>query len=121
FADAIGDPNPVYRDEAAATAAGHPAVIAPPTFVMIINLRAIHEIVADPELGLDWSRVVHGEQNFTYHRPIRVGDSLGIVTTIESVMTRAGNDFLLVRADITAGGDTPVVTTTATIVARGDQ
>ncbi len=121
FADAIGDPNPVYRDVEAARAAGHPTVIAPPTFVTIVNLRAIHDIVADPELGLDWSRVVHGEQTFTYHRPVRAGDSLHIVTTIENVMTRAGNDFLLVRAEITAEPDSPVATATANIVARGDQ
>jgi acyl dehydratase len=119
FADAIGDDNPVYRDETAAKAAGHPAVIAPPTFATIINMRAIEQIVADPELGLDWSRVVHGEQVFTYHRPIVAGDSLGIVATIENVMTRAGNDFLVVRADISTADGEPVSTCNATIVARG--
>lgn len=121
FADAIGDPNPVYRDVEAARAAGHPTVIAPPTFVTIVNLRAIHAIVADPELGLDWSRVVHGEQTFEYHRPVRAGDSLHIVTTIQDVRSRAGNDFLLVRAEITDGQDTPVATATANIVARREQ
>jgi acyl dehydratase len=121
FAAAIGDPNPVHRDVEAARAAGHPAVIAPLTFAIIINLRAIHEIVADPELGLDWSRVVHGEQSFEYHRPIQVGDSLGIATTIENIMTRAGNDFLVMRAEVTAEPDTPVLTITATVIVRGDQ
>jgi acyl dehydratase len=111
----------VYRDVEAARAAGHPTVIAPPTFATIVNVGAIHDIVADPELGLDWSRVVHGEQGFVYHRPIQAGDSLHVVTTIENVMTRAGNDFLVVRAEITAEPDVPVATATATIVARGDQ
>lgn len=118
FAASIGDTNPVHSDREAARAAGHPTVIAPPTFVTIINLRAIHDIVDDPDLGLDWSRVVHGEQTFAYHRPVRAGDSLAIETTIENVMTRAGNDFLVVRAEITAAGDEPVCTATATIVAR---
>jgi acyl dehydratase len=119
FAEAIGDHNPVYSDPDAARAAGHPTVIAPPTFVTIINLRVIHEIVDDPDLGLDWSRVVHGEQSFAYHRPVRAGDSLAIETTIENVMSRAGNDFLVVRAEISGEGDEPVCTATATIVARG--
>jgi acyl dehydratase len=119
FADAIGDTNPVHRDIEAARAAGHPTVVAPPTFVTIVNLRAIHEIVADPALGLDWSRVVHGEQTFAYHRPVLAGDSLRIVTTIENIMSRAGNDFLTVRAEITGADDEPVCTATGMIVARG--
>ena len=119
FADAIGDPNPVYRDVAAARAAGHPTVVAPPTFVTIINLTAIRVIVGDPELGLDWSRVVHGEQTFSYHRPVLAGDTLDLTVTIENVMTRAGNDFLTARADISTVDGEPVSTGTATIVARG--
>lgn len=119
FADAIGDPNPIYRDPEAARAAGHDAVIAPPTFVTIINLRAIETIVSDPELGLDWSRVVHGEQVFDSTRPVYAGDVLDLGVTIENVMTRAGNDFLVVRADVSTTGGEPVSTCTATIVARG--
>lgn len=120
FADAIGDPNPVYRDIDSAKAAGHPTVIAPPTFaIIIINNQAIYTIVADPALGLDWRRVVHGEQTFTYQRPIMAGDSLVLVATIENVMTRAGNDFVTVRTDLnTEAGETVCVGTT-TLVARG--
>jgi acyl dehydratase len=120
FADAIGDPNPVYRDIEAARAAGHPTVIAPPTFaIIIINNQAIYTIVADPALGLDWRRVVHGEQSFTYRRPIMAGDGLVLVATIENVMTRAGNDFVTVRTDLnTEAGETVCVGTTM-LVARG--
>jgi acyl dehydratase len=120
FADAIGDPNPVYRDIDSAKVAGHPTVIAPPTFaIIIINNQAIYTIVADPALGLDWRRVVHGEQTFTYQRPIMAGDSLVLVATIENVMTRAGNDFVTVRTDLnTEAGETVCVGTT-TLVARG--
>jgi acyl dehydratase len=121
FADAIGDPNPVYRDVAAAQAAGHPTVIAPPTFTTIVNLRIIEAIVADPALGLDWSRVVQGEQTFTYHRPILAGDSLGMVAIIDNVMTRGGHGFMTVRADISDADDQPVVVVAATIVVRGDE
>jgi acyl dehydratase len=118
FADAIGDPNPVYRDAEAAKAAGHPNVIAPPTFVTVINLPAIHVIAQ--ETGLDWSRVVHGEQTFAYRRPVHAGDVLSLVATIEDVMTRAGNDFLTVRARIDTVDGEPVAVATALIVVRGE-
>jgi acyl dehydratase len=119
FADAIGDPNPVYRDEAAARAAGHPALVAPPTFTTIINLRVIELIVADPALGLDWSRVVQGDQTFDFRRPLYAGDRLVLSATIENVMNRAGNGFLTVRADIATESGEPVVVVTALVVVRG--
>jgi acyl dehydratase len=121
FADAIGDQSPVYRDVAAAQAAGHPTVIAPPTFTTIINLRIIEAIVADPALGLDWSRVVQGEQTFTHHRPVRAGDSLSWVATIDNIMNRGGHGFMTVRADISDADDQPVAVVAATVVVRGDE
>ncbi|GAA5153300.1 MULTISPECIES: MaoC family dehydratase N-terminal domain-containing protein [Amycolatopsis] len=120
FADAIGDDNPVYRDPEAARAAGHPDVIAPPTFLTVINLAAINTIVADPELGLDYSRMVHGDQSFRYTRPVCAGDRLRLTTFVEDIMTRAGNDFLTVRAEITDDAGEPVCTTRAQLVVRGE-
>ncbi|GAA4540064.1 MaoC family dehydratase N-terminal domain-containing protein [Amycolatopsis samaneae] len=120
FADAIGDPNPLYRDREAARAAGHPDVLAPPTFVTIINLAAINTIVADPELGLDYSRMVHGSQSFGHRRPVYAGDVLELTTHIEKIMTRAGNDFIDLRAEIADAGGAPVCTTRAQLVVRGE-
>lgn len=123
FADALGDPNPVYRDVAAARAAGHPTVIAPPTFaIIVINNMAIYTILADPALGLDWGRVVHGEQNFTHQRPIRAGDCLVLVATIEDIMARAGHDFLTIRTDLNSDtGETVCVGTTMLVVRGTDE
>jgi acyl dehydratase len=119
FADAIGDPSPIYRDVAAARAAGYPDVIAPPTFAAIISMKANEVIIDDPELGLDYSRVVHGDQTFAHHRPIRAGDRLVAVAHVDSVMTRAGNDILAVRAELGTENGEPVTTARATLVARG--
>jgi acyl dehydratase len=118
FADAIGDENPLYRDPAAARAAGHPDVIAPPTFVTVINLPAINSVVADPELGLDYARMVHGDQSFSYVRPVRADDRLELTVHIDDIMDRAGNDFLTVRAEIAAEGGELVCTTRAQLVVR---
>ena len=80
FADAIGAVDPVHRDAEAARAAGYPDVIAPPTFAIALTLSAAGVVVEDPDVALDYSRVVHGEQKFAHHRPIRAGDRL-VATT----------------------------------------
>jgi acyl dehydratase len=120
FADAIGDANPIYRDQEAARAAGHPDVIAPPTFITIINLASINTIVSDPELGLDYSRMVHGDQQFSFSRPVRAGDTLLLTTHIDKIMARAGNDFISLRAEITGSDGEHVATTRAQLVVRGE-
>jgi acyl dehydratase len=85
FADAIGDPNPVYRDPAAARAAGHPDVIAPPTFAIVLSMASSGEVMADPGLGLNYAMVVHGDQEFSSTRPITAGDVIVAQTTISSI------------------------------------
>jgi acyl dehydratase len=119
FADAIGDPDPVYRHADAAKAAGHSDVIAPPTFPILLTFRAQRVVVLDPDLGLDYSRVVHGEQSFRHHRPIRAGDRLVTTVHVDGIRAAAGNDILTTRSEITTEDGEPVVTAMATIVARG--
>ncbi|HEV8555187.1 MAG TPA: MaoC family dehydratase N-terminal domain-containing protein [Actinophytocola sp.] len=118
FADAIGDPNPIYRDADAAQAAGHKDVIAPPTFVTIINLRAIDVIIHDPELGLDYGRMVHADQRFSHQRPVRAGDRLTVTAFVDDVATRLGNDFLGIRAEINSDDGELVCTARASLVVR---
>jgi len=119
FADAIGDANPAYRDTAVAKELGHSDVIAPPTFGIIVTSRASHQVIMDPELGVDYSRVVHGEQRFTYVRPIRAGDALSVVVTVESVRSVAGNDIVSTKGDVSTVDGDPVLTTYSTLVVRG--
>jgi acyl dehydratase len=119
FADAIGDPNPVYRDPDAARALGHPDVIAPPTFAIILTLAAADQVTHDPALGLDYSRVVHGEQRFVYTRPVRARDRLATTIVVESIRSAAGNDMITTRADVATEDGEPVVSAYSTLVARG--
>ncbi|SHG06572.1 Acyl dehydratase [Jatrophihabitans endophyticus] len=120
FADAVGDPHPAYRDVAAARALGHDDVIAPPTFAIALTLPAGNQVVDDPDFGLDYSRVVHGDQRFVHHRPIRAGDLLQVVVAIESVRTIGGNDIVGTRADVSTVDGEDVATAHSTLVARGD-
>ena len=119
FADAIGDPNPAYRDPEAARALGHPDVVAPPTFGIVLSMRAGAQVIFDPELGLDYSKVVHGEQRFVHHRPIRPGDRLTVTVTVEAIRAAAGNDLVTTRGDVATVAGEPVCTAYSTLVARG--
>jgi len=119
FADAIGDQSPVYRDPEAARALGYPDVIAPPTFPIVLSMRAGTQVVSDPELGLDYSRVVHGEQRFVYTRPVRAGDRLTVTVSVESIRSAAGNDLLTTRGEVATVDGEPVLTAYSTLVARG--
>ncbi len=85
FAEAVGDGSPLYRDEAAARAAGHRAIPAPPTFA--IALRA-----PDPRVGLDidFTKLLHGEQELLFDRPLYVGDEIAVQATIVEASCKAG-------------------------------
>ena len=119
FADAVSDPNPAYRDRAAAQALGYPDVIAPPTFAIAVTMRAGHQVIMDPELGIDYSRVVHGEQRFVHHRPIRAGDLLQVIVSVQDIRQAAGNDIVTTKADVHTVDGEAVLSAYSTIVARG--
>jgi acyl dehydratase len=121
FAQAIGDPNPIYVDPEAAKAAGHPDVIAPPTFLTVLTMRFGGEgAVADPGLGLNYAMVVHGEQKFQLHRPIVAGDRLRATTKVSDIRDAGRNELLVVTSEVTEDGTGEhVATLTSTIVSRG--
>ena len=119
FAEAIGDPNPAYRDRAAAAALGHPDVVAPPTFAIVLSFSAGRAVIEDPDLGVDYSRVVHGEQTFAYTRPIYAGDVLVATPTIRSIRAAGRNEVLTVDCAIATTAGEPVCTASNSLVVRG--
>ena len=119
FATAIGDASPLCRDRAAAQAAGYPDVVAPPTFAIVITSGASARLMADPELGVNYAMVVHGEQSFTYSRPVHAGDVLVAQSTIESIkQIRTMTTMATVTEIRTADGE-HVCTARSTLVERG--
>ncbi len=119
FATAIGDDNPIYRDTEAAKAAGHPDVIAPPTFPIVFTLSGAGDVLSDPDLGLNFAMVVHGEQRFEYRRPIHAGDELLCASTITEIRSVGRNEFLTVKSEVSTVHGEPVCTAYQTIVERG--
>ena len=119
FAQAIGDLSPLCRDRQAAQAAGYPDVIAPPTFAIVISMASSGHAIADDDLGLDYSMVVHGEQRFEHTRPLHAGDVVVAQTTITDITPRRTMTMLTTRTDISTTGGEHVCTALSTLVERG--
>jgi acyl dehydratase len=120
FASAIGADDPAYHDVAAAQALGYPDLVAPPTFPVAASWAAGEQLRADPELGLDYSRVVHGDQRFAYTRQVVAGDELVSELTIEEITDRAGHEFITTRIELTTTAGELVVTVWNKLVVRGE-
>jgi len=111
FADAIGDPDPRYREG--------DAPIAPPTFPTVTQIQTGGQVVLDPELGLDYTRVVHGEQEYAIERPLRAGDRLTAKPRIADISARGPNEFLVVETTITDESGAVVCVGRSTLISRG--
>jgi acyl dehydratase len=113
FAKATGETNPIYFDEAAARAAGHPAIPAPPTYLFSLHLAAPARRgdLLDPVggMGIDMRRILHGEQSFTYHRPIYAGDRLTLTTTTADIYEKKGGALEFVVQETKAVGQDGVI------------
>ena len=103
FAKAIGETDPVYTDEAAAQAAGHPGLPVPPTFWFCLEMESPDPAAIRNLLGLDYRRLLHGEQGFTYHRMAYAGDVLSFEQRIEDIYDKKGGalDFVLRKTRVT--------------------
>ncbi|MES3000798.1 MAG: MaoC family dehydratase N-terminal domain-containing protein [Pseudomonadota bacterium] len=85
FAKAIGETNPVYTDEAAAHGAGYTSLPVPPTFLFSLEMEKPDPFAWLGEVGMDLTRILHGEQGFTYHHPACAGDTLTFESRIEDI------------------------------------
>jgi acyl dehydratase len=121
FATSVGSADPAHVDPEAARALGHPDVVAPPTFAVIIAQRAEAQIFSDPEAGVDFTRLVHGEERFAHHRPIVVGDRLTATLHVETAREVGGHGMLTTRVEIADAEGTPVSTVRSMVVIRGEE
>jgi len=120
FARAVQAEHPEHLDVDAARAAGHADVIAPPTFPIVIQELTLRQLLEDESAGVDFSRVVHGDQRFTASRPIVAGDELTAQLTVTSVKSLGGNDMVTSESVISDADGEHVVTATSTLVVRAE-
>lgn len=126
FAKATGETNPIYVNEEAARAAGHPDIPAPPTFLFSLHLGvpAKRGDIFDAEngIGVDMGRILHGEQQFTYHRPIYAGDRMTLTTTTADIYDKKGGALEFVVQDtraVNAKGELCAEMRVVTVVRNG--
>jgi acyl dehydratase len=120
FARAVFATNPINLDLAAARAAGHADVVAPPTFPVVVQEHSLAQLLDDEDAGIDFGRIVHGDQRFEYSRPIVAGDELTAQLTVTSVKTLGGNAMVSAETRISDAAGAHVVTAVSTLVVRGD-
>lgn len=120
FARAVGETSELCHDVEAAKAAGYSDVIAPVTFPIAITLEIMGESATSPEVGLNWSRVVHGDQRFKYLRAIVAGDELSVTTIIEEIKAIAGNHMITLRGDVYDANKNLVAQVWTGLVERGE-
>nr|WP_221420870.1 MaoC family dehydratase N-terminal domain-containing protein [Conyzicola lurida] len=121
FARAVFATSPLNHDPEAARAAGYSDIVAPPTFPVVVQEATLQQLLAEPDGGIDFSRVVHGEQRFSYTRAIVAGDELTATLAVSSIKTLGGNAMVTAESTIVDQTGAHVVTATSTLVVRGDE
>jgi len=121
FARAVLATSALNFDQEAARAAGYSDVIAPPTFAVVVQEHTLAQLLGDPDAGIDFSRVVHGDQRFTFTRPIVAGDELTATLTVTSVKTLGGHSMVTAESSVVDAAGAHFVTAISTLVVRGEE
>ena len=103
FAKATGQADPVYVDEEAARAAGHPSLPVPPTFLFCLEMESPNPAAIRELLGMDYRTLLHGEQGFTYHAVAHAGDTLTFTQRIEDIYDKKNGalEFVVRKTRVT--------------------
>ena len=120
FSRAVFATSPLNHSVEEAAAAGFADLVAPPTFPVVVQEATLAQLLAEPDAGIDFSRVVHGEQRFSYSRPVVAGDELTATLAVTSVKTLGGNAMVTAESTIVDASGAHVVTAISTLVVRGD-
>ena len=121
FATAVFATAPIHHDVDAAIAAGYSDVVAPPTFPIVIQEKTLQQLLSHPGAGIDFSRVVHGDQKFEYQRPLVAGDEVVAKLRVTKIQSLGGHTMLTSESTITTTAGEPVVVATSTLVIRGEE
>ena len=121
FARAVFATHPINHDPEAARASGHADVVAPPTFAVVVQEATLAQLLGEPDGGIDFTRVVHGNQRFSYTRPIIAGDELTATLAVTSIKTLGGHSMVTAESTIVDAAGAHVVTAISTLVVRGDE
>ncbi|PPG38460.1 MaoC family dehydratase N-terminal domain-containing protein [Rathayibacter sp. AY2B5] len=121
FARAVCATSPLHHDVEAARAAGHPDLVAPPTFAVVVQEFTLQQLLAEPDGGIDFSRVVHGDQRFVLSRPVVAGDELTATLSVAAIKKLGAHSMVTTESRMVDASGEHVVTAISTLVVRGDE
>jgi acyl dehydratase len=119
YAFAVGEHNPVHHDREAAKAAGFRNVVAPPMFAVVYSTGSVAPAILDPEVGINFARMLHGSQEFEWGEPVCAGDTISTETTVEDLYERTGMEFFVFKSVSKNQDGQEVVRGTWTNIVRG--
>jgi acyl dehydratase len=122
YASAVGETNPLHLDHEAAREVGHADVVAPPMFAVVYSSRAMLAPLFDPEVGLDFARMVHGGQEFRWGPLVLAGDEITTTASVKDISDRGGMGFYVFETvSQNQRGETVAVGTWTNIVRGGSE
>jgi acyl dehydratase len=119
YARAVGETNPLHLDPDAARAAGHRDVVAPPMFATVYTSPAIGPAFFDPDVGMDFARMVHGAQAFVWGPLVVAGDEIATEVEVTDISERGGMGFYVFESRSDNQDGERVCTGTWTCIVRG--
>jgi len=119
YANAVGETNPVHLDPRAAREAGHRALVAPPMFAVVYSAPALLPALFDPEVGMNFARMVHGAQEFVWSELVLAGDTINTTASVKDISEREAMTFYVFESVSVNQAGTEVVRGTWTNIVRG--
>ena len=118
YANAVGEFNPVHHDRQAAKAAGFRDVVAPPMFAVVYSTGSVAPAILDPEVGIDFARMLHGSQEFEWGEPVCAGDTITTTARLRDVSEKNGMTFYVFESESHNQDGKPTVRATWTNIER---
>ncbi|WIM87331.1 MaoC family dehydratase N-terminal domain-containing protein [Candidatus Mycobacterium wuenschmannii] len=116
FADSISNDHPLHHSEEAAAEYGYDAIVAPLTFLAVAGRRVQLDVFTKFDIPINLARVLHRDQKFVFHRPIKTGDRLYFDTYLDSVIESHGTVIAEIRSEVTDEAGEPIITSIVTML-----
>jgi acyl dehydratase len=118
YAHAIGATDQIHFDRGVARAEGFRDVVAPPMFAVVYSAGSLGPAVVDPEVGIDFMRMVHGGQEFVWGEPVCSGDTITTETSVKDISEKDGRRYFVFQSVSTNQDGQEVVRGTWTNIVR---
>lgn len=120
YAAAVGETNPLHLDVDAARAAGYDDVVAPPMFAVVYASRSVGPALFDPDVGINFARMLHAGQEFVWGPPVVAGDEITTTASVKDISERGGMNFFVFESEsVNQRGETVCTGTWTQIVREG--